>query len=81
MSDIAELIREAKRTAFLANQKLNEYADGIHEASTDAIQTNGGGVDELGGIVSDLATSIDDLATTLSELSEKLTNLEGSEAK
>lgn len=74
MDKINELIREAKDNAREANQRLNEYTDGIHAASTDGIDTNAGGVADLAEIISSYEERISALET-------ELTALKGGETK
>lgn len=74
MNNINELIREAKDNAREANRRLNEYADGIHTASTDGIDTNAGGVADLAEIISSYEERI-------SALEKEVENLEGDKSK
>lgn len=74
MSNIMALIREAKDNAFEANQKLSEYTDEIHAASTDGIDTNAGGVADLAEIISSYEERI-------SALEKEVENLKGDKSK
>lgn len=74
---IIKMVREAKELAQKTNQRMSEYVDGVHAASTGSIGDNAGGLDELGQMVSDITESIDDLGTTISALDERITALEG----
>lgn len=62
-----QAIKEAKDLANEAIQRVNEYADMIHDASTRSIETSDGGITELAELVADLLERVDALEKKVGE--------------
>lgn len=74
--EIVNAIRELNEKYWNLNKQINQYADDIHETSTENIADNSGGIDELGSTVSDSVSSIDELATIISSQETRIETLE-----
>lgn len=63
------------------NRRICDMTGGMHKTSTDRLDTQAGGINDLGDAAGDSAGAIDDLAATVAELIEKVSALEEKEAK
>lgn len=65
MKYVDERCEAAKRTG-------SDYSSTIHKGSSDRIDTNIGGIDDVGRVLSDLTQAVSDLAEQVSSLSESV---------
>ena len=67
--------KEYREAIFDRFREFGGFYDDLHKTSTDGIETNSGGVDELGEIVSDSSGATDELASILSDLTAAIDEL------
>lgn len=71
MNDI-QLMKYADDRCQSAKKDCSDLTDNVHQQSTDSINTNIGGLDDLGEAVSTLTQAVSDLGEQVASLSKKL---------
>ena len=72
-TEIAKALKEARRLAFEANARTNQYADGINNLANE----NDSGIVDLGEIANENDQAITDLAEYIAGLELRIEVLEG----